>query len=101
MRDTDTMQNSAPAKAAAIYGKTVSTLAETRIVNVYANETDSNMEITQYRVDWVIHRPNAKLGWENQASSLTFQTAGGARAWMRDFFEPVELTDADPRPSVE
>lgn len=95
------MQNSAPAKASAIYGKTVSTLTETRIVNVYANETDSNTAITQYRVDWVIQRQNAKLGWEHQSSSLTFQTVGGARAWMRDFFAPVELTDADPRPSVE
>lgn len=95
------MQDSTPVKAAAIYGKTVSTLTETRIVNVYANEADSNMAITQYRVDWVIHRPNAKLGWENQASSLTFQTAGGARAWMRDFFEPVELADEAPRSSSE
>ena len=95
------MRDSTPVKAAAIYGKTVSNLTETRIVNVYADEIDSSMAIIQYRVDWVIHRPNAELGWENQASSLTFQTAGGARAWLREFFAPVELTDADPRPSVE
>lgn len=95
------MQNSAPAKASAIYGKTVSTLTETRIVNMYANETDSNTAITQYRVDWVIQRPNAQLGWEHQSSSLTFPTIADTRAWLREFFEPVELTDADPRPSVE
>lgn len=95
------MQDSTPVKAAAIYGKTVSTLTETRIVNMYVHEIDKSMAVTQYRVDWVIQRPNAKLGWKHQSSSLTFQTAGGARAWMRDFFAPVELTDEDPRPSVE
>lgn len=101
MRDTDTMQNPAPAKAAAIYGKTVSTLTETRIVNVYAHETDKSTAVTQYRVDWVIQRPNAQLGWEHQSSSLTFPTIADTRAWLREFFEPVELTDEDPRPSVE
>lgn len=95
------MQDSTPVKAAAIYGKTVSTLTETRIVNVYAHETDKSMVVTQYRVDWVIHRPNAKLGREHQASSLTFPTSAEMLVWLREFFEPVELTDADPRPSVE
>lgn len=95
------MQDSTPVKAAAIYGKTVSTLTETRIVNVYAHETDKSMAVTQYRVDWVIQRPNAQLGWEHQSSSLTFPTIADTRAWLREFFEPVELTDADPRPSVE
>lgn len=101
MRDTDTMQNPAPAKAAAIYGKTVSTLTETRIVNVYAHETDKSMAVTQYRVDWVIQRPNPKLGWEHQSSSETFFSVHEMRAWLREFFAPVELTDEDPRPSVE
>lgn len=95
------MQDSTPVKAAAIYGKTVSTLTETRIVNVYAHETDKSMAVTQYRVDWVIQRPNPKLGWEHQSSSETFFSAGEMRAWLREFFAPVELTDEDPRPSVE
>ena len=53
------MQDSTPVKAAAIYGKTVSNLTETRIVNMYAHEIDKSMAVTQYRVDWVIQRPNA------------------------------------------
>lgn len=101
MRIIDAMKNSAPANAEALFEKAVSTMTETRIVSVYAYELDGNMVITQYRAEWVIHHPNAKLGWERRSGNLIFQTAGGARAWMREFFEPVELTDADPRPSVE
>ena len=93
MRIIDIMQNSSPAKTAALYEKEVSTLTETRVANVYAHEIDNAMSVTQYRVDCVIHRPNAKQGWERQSSSLTFPTAAEMHQWLRGFFALVELMD--------
>ena len=94
MRIIDAMQNSTPAKAEALYEKAVSTLTETRVARVYAEEIDNYGVVDSYRIEWVIYRPKAKHGeTKRESSSLTPLTAADMRAWLQDFFAPVELAE--------
>lgn len=102
MRIIDAMKNSTPANAEALFEKAVSTMTNARVARVYAHATDQRGEVTHYRVEWVSYYPRALQGAvKRESSSEEFFSAYEMRQWLREFFEPVELTDADPRPYVE
>jgi hypothetical protein len=102
MRIFDAMKNATPANAEALFEKAVSTMTNARVARVYAHATDQRGEVTHYRIEWVSYYPRALQGAvQREGSSETFFSAHEMRAWLREFFAPVELTDEDPRPSVE
>ena len=94
MRIIDAMQNSAPTKAEALYEKAVSTLTETRVARVYAEEIDNYGVVDSYRIEWVIHRPKATRGeTQRKSSSHIYSSNADMRTWLRNFFASVELTE--------
>ena len=94
MRIIDAMQNSTPAKAEALYEKAVSTLTETRVARVYAEEIDNYGVVDSYRIEWVIHHPKAKHSeTQRESSSRIYSSNADMRTWMRNFFAPVELAE--------
>lgn len=94
MRIIDAMQNSTPAKAEALYEKAASTLTETRVARVYAEEIDNFGVVDSYRIEWVIHHPKAKHGeTQRESSSRIYSSNADMRAWLRNFFAPVELAE--------
>ena len=102
MRIIVDVKNQSAQNAQALYEKVASTLTETRVARVYAEEIDNYGVVDSYRIEWIIHRPNAGYGEAKCESHYCIHSsAADMRAWLHHFFAPVELTDADPRPSVE
>lgn len=88
------MATTAPTNAEALFEKAISTLTETRVIQVYADAIDADGNITCYRAQQVIHYPKAKHGQTTRTSlSTTYNSAEAMRAAVKAFFENIELAE--------
>ncbi|QMT41275.1 hypothetical protein [Neisseria shayeganii] len=80
--------------AEALFEKGVSTMAETRVMRVFAAETDASGQVTKYKASMVTTYHKAKHGETKQTSGWkTYGSAAEMRAAVKEFFADLELLD--------
>lgn len=94
MRIIKAVESIAPSTSEALFEKAVSTLTETRVIQVYADAIDAEGNITRYTTLQVVHYPKAKYGETIRTSlSTTHDTPEEMRAAVKEFFTGIELAD--------